>query len=59
MQAIEHQAAQGGCTQSYLDTYSFQAIEFYQKLGYEVVGKLENFPTPHTHYFLKKDLPAN
>ena len=56
MHAIHHQAAQCGCTQLYQDTYSFQAIGFYQKLGYEIVGKLENFPTPYTHYFLKKDL---
>jgi GNAT superfamily N-acetyltransferase len=56
MRAIEQQAQQRGCTQLYLDTYSFQAIGFYQKLGYTVVGKLENFPTPYTHYFLKKDL---
>ena len=59
MQAIERQAAQGGCTQVYLDTYNFQAINFYQKLGYEVVGKIENFPTPYTHYFLKKDLSGD
>ena len=57
MQAIELQATERGCKQAYLDTYSFRAISFYQKIGYVVVGKLENFPTPHTHYFLKKDLP--
>ncbi len=56
MHAMEHQAAQRGCTQLFLDTYSFQAIGFYQKRGYEVVGKLENFPTPYIRYFLKKDL---
>ncbi len=56
MQAIEQQAAQRDCKQLFLDTYNFQAIGFYQKLGYEVVGKIENFPTPYTHYFLKKDL---
>jgi GNAT superfamily N-acetyltransferase len=59
MDAIEHQAAQRKCIQLYLDTYSFQAIDFYQKRGYEVVGKIENFPTPHTHYFLKKDLSGD
>lgn len=57
--SIENQAAARGCTQSYLDTYNFQALGFYQKLGYEVVGTLENFPTPYTHYFLKKNLPVS
>jgi ribosomal protein S18 acetylase RimI-like enzyme len=56
LRTIEDQAAERGCTQVYLDTYSFQALGFYQKLGYEVVGTLENFPTPHTQYFLKKTL---
>ncbi len=59
MHAMEQQATQCGCTQVYLDTYSFQAIDFYRKLGYEVAGKLENFPTPYTHYFLKKDLSVD
>ena len=56
LRTIEDQAAERGCTQLYLDTYNFQAIGFYQKLGYEVVGTLENFPTPYKHYFLKKNL---
>jgi ribosomal protein S18 acetylase RimI-like enzyme len=59
LRAIEDQAAARGCTQVYLDTYNFQAIGFYQKLGYEVLGTLENFPTPYTHYFLKKNLSGN
>ncbi len=59
MHTMEQHAAQHGCAQVYLDTYSFQAIDFYRKLDYEVVGKLENFPTPYTHYFLKKDLSVD
>jgi GNAT superfamily N-acetyltransferase len=56
MDRIEQEAAARKCTQLYLDTYSFQAIEFYKKRGFEVIGTLENFPTPHTFYFLKKTL---
>ena len=56
MNSIEQDAIERGCKQLYLDTYSFQAIDFYRKLGYDVIGTLENFPTPHTHYFLKKNL---
>jgi len=54
MDAIEREAAQRGCTQIVLDTFTFQAPGFYLKRGYEVVGKIDNFPTPYTHYFLKK-----
>lgn len=56
LRTIEYQASERGCTQLYLDTYNFQALGFYQKLGYEVVGTLENFPTPYKRYFLKKNL---
>ena len=56
LRSIEAQAAERGCTQLHLTTYDFQAIAFYQKLGYEIAGTLENFPTPYTHYFLKKNL---
>ena len=59
MQTIEHEAIQRSCTQVYLDTYSFQAIGFYQRIGYEVVGKVDNFPTPYTHYFLKKNISGD
>ena len=58
IRSLEQQATGRGCTQIHLDTYSFQAIDFYLKLGYEVVGTLDNFPTPHKRYFLKKNLPA-
>jgi GNAT superfamily N-acetyltransferase len=52
----ERQAAKRGCHHAYLDTYDFQALGFYQKLGYDVFGSLGDFPTGHTRYFLKKHL---
>jgi GNAT superfamily N-acetyltransferase len=39
-----------------LDTLSFQALDFYKKLGYEVYGSIENAGREFTHYYLKKDL---
>ena len=45
-----------GCTGLWLDTYWFQAPEFYQKQGYEVVGTLPDYPRGGPRYFLKKSL---
>jgi GNAT superfamily N-acetyltransferase len=56
MTAIEQLAAERGCVNSYLDTFSFQARPLYEKLGYKVFGTLENHPKGHSHYFLKKTL---
>ncbi|AVH67615.1 MULTISPECIES: GNAT family N-acetyltransferase [unclassified Nostoc] len=54
--AAEQEAVNRGCLYAYLFTYSFQAPEFYQHLGYEVFGELEDFPVGHRRYFLKKSL---
>jgi ribosomal protein S18 acetylase RimI-like enzyme len=56
MQAAERQAIERGCTQAHLETSSFQAPAFYEKLGYEVFGALEDFPPGHTKYFMRKRL---
>jgi ribosomal protein S18 acetylase RimI-like enzyme len=39
-----------------LETTSFQARDFYEKQGYEIFGKLENFPRGHTMFYMKKVL---
>jgi hypothetical protein len=43
-----------------LDTMSFQALDFYLKLGYTVFGRLDDLPEGHSRIFLKKalDCPA-
>jgi ribosomal protein S18 acetylase RimI-like enzyme len=50
-------AAERGCRRVFLDTFSFQAPGFYQKLGYQVYGRAEDWPDGHAHLFLRKDLP--
>lgn len=54
--AAEQEAVKRGCQYAYLDTFSFQAPEFYQKRGYIVFGELPNFPQGYRRYFLKKEL---
>jgi GNAT superfamily N-acetyltransferase len=54
--AAEQEAVKRGCQYAYLDTFSFQALEFYQKYGYVVFGELPDFPTGHSRFFLRKML---
>jgi GNAT superfamily N-acetyltransferase len=56
LEAVEDEARQRGCAMIITSTYSFQAPEFYQRHGYEVVGKIEACPPGHTNLWLKKDL---
>jgi GNAT superfamily N-acetyltransferase len=58
MQMAEEEALKRNCHRVVLDTHSFQALPFYQKLGYTVFGELEDFPIGHTRYYLKKQLQA-
>ena len=52
----EREAASRGCGAVFLDTFSFQAPGFYERCGYEVFGKLEDFPPGHQRYFMRKSL---
>jgi GNAT superfamily N-acetyltransferase len=57
--AAEQHAIERGCTGAHLDTASFQARPFYEKLGYKVFGTLEDHPVGHSHYLLSKRLGAS
>ena len=52
----EEEGRQRGAKHVFLDTFSFQAPDFYKKYGYQVFGELRDFPSGHTRYFLTKDL---
>jgi GNAT superfamily N-acetyltransferase len=43
-----------GCIGASLDTYSFQARGFYEKLGYRIVGTIANCPPEGARHFLQK-----
>lgn len=52
----ENIARERGCHHVHLDTMSFQALDFYLKLGFEEFGRLEDLPRGHCRIFLKKAL---
>lgn len=45
-----------GCRGVWLDTFSFQARGFYERLGYAVFGTVEDHPAGAARYFMKKAL---
>ncbi|QIY71553.2 GNAT family N-acetyltransferase [Streptomyces sp. RLB1-33] len=46
-----------GCRNSRLETWDFQAPEFYKKHGYEVVCVIPDYPPGITEYTLTRRLP--
>ena len=56
MRTIEEYAVAHGYPLIYLETTSFQALPFYQGLGYQLFGHLDEISKGHALYFLKKDL---
>lgn len=56
MEAVETEARGLGFSKIVLDTYSFQAPGFYEKLGFEAVSEIADFPEGHRHYLLVKKL---
>lgn len=58
MALAEAEAVQRGCKHAFVDTMEYQAPNFYLRLGYKVVGQLENWDSHgHTKFYLTKDLP--
>ena len=53
---VEEEGRKRGAKNAFLDTFSFQAPEFYRKCGYRVFGELPDFPEGHRRFFLVKRL---
>ncbi len=53
---VEQVAIERECTFIYLETFSFQALDFYKKHCYEVFATLSDFPDDIKQYYLKKRL---
>jgi GNAT superfamily N-acetyltransferase len=58
MAEVEAEAVRRGCHAAVLDTFSFQACGFYEKLGYSVFGTLDDNPPGHSRFYLTKRLGA-
>ena len=54
--SVEDEARRHGAKNVYLDTFSFQAPNFYKHHGYQVFGELPDFPSGFQRSFLKKQL---
>lgn len=52
----EDEARKRGAKNVHLDTFSFQASDFYKQHGYEVFGELQDFPAGHQRYYMTKQL---
>jgi ribosomal protein S18 acetylase RimI-like enzyme len=53
---MEDLAIEKGCRLIVLDTFSFQAPDFYKKQGFKVIGVVKDHPKGHHQYFMEKRL---
>ncbi len=54
LEDAEDEARSQSCRGVFLNSFSFQAHPFYERLGYEVVGELSDYPPGHAYYFMRK-----
>lgn len=54
--AAEREAKERGCKYAFVDTFSFQAPQFYIRHGYEEVFTLDKYPYTGKRYYFTKEL---
>jgi len=59
MQMAEDLAREKECVGIWLDTFDFQAPEFYKRLGYSELGQIADYPPGHKRFFFQKRLTNN
>ncbi len=58
LKKVEQQAQHLGCTVAHVNTFDFQAQEFYTTQGYVVFGELYHCPAQHKRFYLVKYLSS-
>lgn len=53
---FERSARDRGCRLLYLETFSFQAKPFYEKIGYQVAAEIKGFEDGIIKYLMTRDL---
>ncbi|MGH2534418.1 MAG: GNAT family N-acetyltransferase [Thermomicrobiales bacterium] len=56
MELAERAGRERGCREMMLDTHSFQAPDFYRRLGFAVCAVIEDYPLGHQKFTLRKVL---
>ena len=56
LQRAEEEARARKCKYSFVDTFNFQAPDFYKKHGYEEVFRLKEYPYTGERYYYTKEL---
>ena len=56
LQQAESEAKNRNCRFAFVNTYQFQAPDFYQKYGYKEVFALKNYPYTGQRFYYQKDL---
>lgn len=54
MEVAEREAKARGCIAAQVDTLSFQAPKFYEKMGFQIVGRVTGVKDSPERYFLLK-----
>jgi GNAT superfamily N-acetyltransferase len=56
LKKAEEEAKKMGAYIALLDTFDFQAPDFYVKNGYTLAGTIDGFPKGHKRFYFKKEL---
>jgi GNAT superfamily N-acetyltransferase len=54
LELAEQEARRRGCIGAWLDTFSFQARGFYERLGYQLAGTIPDHPRGGARFFMMK-----